>query len=573
MQNSSATPLQLDRVLRLLIVESDPVFQAGLLAGLAQFPDLRVVLVESSATAPFFQERLKAVAAPDVALLSLDLAPPQRSSVLRLCRQLRSWHPALPVLLLGFQPEPLVLQAGLEAGATGFWSKGGELAGLVAALRQVAAGQAYWPELTPDLTLVAQPTQTPWGLLKQNLRRSGLRQIEGAIVTLNSQLTDPNLSGLDQVVLTGRRRELRTARWLVNRLLPDVSRPLLQPKPSASPPAIVPTAPQAAPQLGSAQALQAHLFDRLGDRLQSSLRNLTTTPLEIDILKPEKKQELLQIALRKAEQVLEDLRFSQVQPPQLVEQRSQILQDLWQAVLKDFFGKYSTLKLGDQQVLILEALQQNSEVVQTAILNKVPLVESLLSYLLFQTKLTIDDAAYGSETVEATARAEILLQNLIIQIANAVMQPLLDRFGDVVEIKQLFYDKRLLSSREIERFRNQLSWKYRVEQWLNEPQAIFESRFNLLIFHEQGITQTSIYAPRNQELAELSGVQYAITLALEARDAIAPRLSAAVSIVGSGLVYVLTEVIGRGLGLIGRGMVKGIGNVLQDGAVRSKERG
>ncbi|MEG4329441.1 DUF3685 domain-containing protein, partial [Microcoleus sp. herbarium5] len=32
----------------------------------------------------------------------------------------------------------------------------------------------------------------------------------------------------------------------------------------------------------------------------------------------------------------------------------------------------------------------------------------------------------------------------------------------------------------------------------------------------------------------------------------------------AGVVYVLTQVIGRGIGLIGRGIIQGIGNSLQD---------
>ena len=65
----------------------------------------------------------------------------------------------------------------------------------------------------------------------------------------------------------------------------------------------------------------------------------------------------------------------------------------------------------------------------------------------------------------------------------------------------------------------------------------------------------------------------AVTVALEARDAIAPRLRSAVSFVGSGLIYVLTEVIGRGIGLVGRGILKGVGTAWQDGKFsRNSER-
>jgi DNA-binding NarL/FixJ family response regulator len=552
--------------LRVALMAADPAFRAGLATRLATSSQVQIVLELSFS--PVDRQTLQAqldLRQLDVLLLSAN------STAWPLCQDLRSRHSTLPILLLGI-PDPPTLASALQSGAAGFWNQSTDPAELLTALSQVAAGQNYW---TPAAVALANlPTSpTPWSLLKQNLRRSGLRQITATLTDLELQLSRQNLPVLDQIVLSGRRRELRTAQWLVNRLLatppllpasPPVPEP--EPPPIAPPQPLVSISPQPLASVPpSLRSLQSALFDSLATQLQSSLRNLTATPLEIDILKAEKKQELLFLILRKLEETLDELRFSQVPIQQLAEQRSQILQDLWQASSSDFFGKYYRLDLGTQQVPLIAVLQQDSSIVQTAILNKIPLVETVLAHLLFQTPLAIDDATYAAGTIEARVRAEILLQNLTIQIANAVLQPLLNRFGDVTEIKQLFYDKRLLSSREIERFRNQLSWKYRVEQWIGEPQAIFESRFNLLIFQDSGIVKTSIYAPRNAELAALSGVQYAVTLALETRDAIAPRLSATISLVGSGLVYVLTEVIGRGLGLIGRGVVKGIGNALQDG--------
>ncbi|WP_234709980.1 DUF3685 domain-containing protein, partial [Kamptonema formosum] len=62
------------------------------------------------------------------------------------------------------------------------------------------------------------------------------------------------------------------------------------------------------------------------------------------------------------------------------------------------------------------------------------------------------------------------------------------------------------------------------------------------------IQKISIYSPRNQELAQLSGVQLVVTLVLEMRDATAPRVRAIIAFLGTGVVYVLTQVIGRGIG-------------------------
>jgi hypothetical protein len=118
----------------------------------------------------------------------------------------------------------------------------------------------------------------------------------------------------------------------------------------------------------------------------------------------------------------------------------------------------------------------------------------------------------------------------------------------------------MISTREIEKFRNSLSWKYRVKNYITEPKEIFESRYELFVLAPRGVAKVSIYAPRREELVQLSGIPFVVTLALEFRDAIAPRLRAAVAFVGSGVVYVLTQVVGRAIGLIGRGILQGIGS-------------
>jgi Protein of unknown function (DUF3685) len=62
----------------------------------------------------------------------------------------------------------------------------------------------------------------------------------------------------------------------------------------------------------------------------------------------------------------------------------------------------------------------------------------------------------------------------------------------------------------------------------------------------------------------LSGLPLAVTLTLELRDVLSPRLQSATTFFGGSIVYLLTEIIGRGIGLIGRGIIKGVGNIWQE---------
>jgi DNA-binding NarL/FixJ family response regulator len=467
--------------------------------------------------------------------------------------------------------------------------------------------------------------------LKRTLRQSGLEQMDQAIALITAQLRSRRLSFLQRQVLLGRRRELRAARWLVLRMLatpellesiPEPSLPTVpapsEPAPSLSvavPPAaireaiptgiarpesaspasrpqsasgasarqseprsgagVLATAPQPALATAAAQSsreMRAVLFNRVLATLEGNLDNLTDLPLETDILRSDRKRELFGLVLRKLDDLLDDLRVAAVPEQRLVEMQPQLLVDLWQATTVEFFGRYTTLALSGQEVEIAPYLLADQAIVQTEILSKIPLFSDLLAHLLVQAPLVIDGVPYTAGNPEALRRAGLLLSHTMIQVANAVVQPLLNRFADVEDIKQSFYDRRLLSSRGIERFRNDLSWRYRMQRYFAEPKDIFESQYRLFVLRLRGIEQESIYAPRRDELEQLSGLPYAVTLALETRDAIAPRLRSVISVLGSGVIYILTEVIGRGIGLIGRGILKGVNNVVQDGRYDRQER-
>ena len=71
--------------------------------------------------------------------------------------------------------------------------------------------------------------------------------------------------------------------------------------------------------------------------------------------------------------------------------------------------------------------------------------------------------------------------------------------------------------------------------------------------------------PRDPELRQLSWSQQVVTLALEARDALAPQLRTALRRLGDLVVVLLTQVIGRAIGLVGRGILQGMGRSVSRG--------
>ena len=553
-------------IVRIMIVELDPVFRSGLLNCLNRYSDFRVVAEAESVTAAWriLNNRDTQVEPLDILIVGAGL---------KFVQQVKAQFPALPVLLTELLPEA-ELFAAYQVGVDGFCQKGSAIAEFVAAIRQVASGQNYWrPEQVQQLAIATTQPETisVFGVVRHNWRSSGLRQIDAAIAQVNQQLRASNLSLLDQAFLAGRRRELKAARWLVQQLLPAQNlkksvRQVAPPLPSETFSAAIVSSPEVeiVAEEPRPKELQASIFDQIASKLQSSLENFTNTPLEIDILKQERKRELFYTILRQLERVLDELKYSEVLPDQLEEKRSVVLRDFWEAVVIEFFGRYSTLRLRNRTIELVPAVLEEGDAVQAQILDRIPLIPEVFEHLLFQRPLAIDQTSYDVGTSEARDRCVDILENLTIQIANAVIQPLLNRFATVEFIKQRFYDRRLLSTREIERFRNDLSWRFRMERLFEEPKAIFESQHRLFVFSDYGIQRMTIYSPRNEELEALSGVPLAVTLALETRDAISPRFRGAIAFVGSGIVFVLTEVIGRGIGLIGRGILKGIGKSVRE---------
>jgi DNA-binding NarL/FixJ family response regulator len=610
-----------DHPLKLLLIDQDPIFRLGLRVALEAIPNLEAIASVETDTAAL--QILAEIAQQDPNQLNLVVLEfgngrsiTSQQLGLQFCRQLRALYPNLPILLLSSVQEQGLLLAAKSVGVNGYCPKGTPLPELVVAMQQIADGGSYWFQhieaiTTPNsctdainrnsctdainrnsctdainrnsctdainrvspnsctdaINRVSPKSPLPFYRLRNNLRLSAIAHIDTTLAAVTAQLQVPGLPILDRAILAGRRRELLAARWLLNRLLVSSQEKQEENTLIADEPPLTSAFSSAIQQrqtvspLLSPGTLQSALFADCVTKLQFSLRNITDIPLEIDIFREDKKRELLYLILQKLAEQLDQLRASQIEINQLYEVKNTLISDLWQAGITDFFGKFYRIKIGNKNIEIVSLLLQNIEVVQRDILNKIPLVCELYSYLIFQTELNIDNTSYPVVSAEAKFQALMILENLLIQVANGVVQPLLNSLADVEAIKQNFYGRQLISTREIERFRNDLSWKYRLNNYINEPKAVFESRYDLFVIAPRGIATTSVYAPRNQELERLSNIPLVLTLLLEFSDAIAPRLKSLLAFIGSGIVFILTQIIGRGLGLIGRGILQGIGSV------------
>ena len=124
--------------LRLLLVEDDELFRLGLRVRLQQEPIIQeVVEAEDGETAlTIAQQSL-------FDLVILDLGLPGIGGI-ETCRQLKSYQPTLPILVLTSRDDSALVNRLIQMGVQGYCVKGIASESLVLAVRSVVAGASWW---------------------------------------------------------------------------------------------------------------------------------------------------------------------------------------------------------------------------------------------------------------------------------------------------------------------------------------------------------------------------------------------------------------------------------------------
>ena len=124
--------------LRLLLVEDDELFRLGLRVRLQQEPIIQdVIEAEDGETAlTIAQQSL-------FDLVILDLGLPGIGGI-ETCRQLKSYQPTLPILILTSRDDSALVNRLIQMGVQGYCVKGIASENLVLAVRSVVAGASWW---------------------------------------------------------------------------------------------------------------------------------------------------------------------------------------------------------------------------------------------------------------------------------------------------------------------------------------------------------------------------------------------------------------------------------------------
>ncbi|MEL4897209.1 DUF3685 domain-containing protein [Crocosphaera sp. Alani8] len=534
-----------DRPISLLIIDKDTIFRLGLATLLSNYPQWEIVSQTDN-----IADALVELSNNPFDLISLDPNLIDETwSVETFYQQVKEIQPQIKICLLCYDLNLEQQQEFKKIGIAGYINKGVSIETLLENWQKIIQGESVWPvAISSQLSKVGtKKSQQNW-LFK--VRKSGIEQIDINLDLINENLKNMNKSKLDKLFWKGRKRELLTARWLVKQLLP-LETVILSPKVPDS--QLVNIEELSLIETSINQDKRAKIFDETLEKVQQNLDNSTQCLLEIDILNYQSKKEVLIIVLKQFNRIISDIKFIENNNVKLSKSGNNlsIIARLWRESALIFLTKYCN----DGEKLILEdieiIIEENEELVSREILDKIPYFAELFNFILLENE---------SNRKEVDKPIEKIMHNTIIQVANGIMSLILNYFSDNEEVKKTLYNMEIASSREIAKFRNQLAWEYRKQEYWGEPKDIFESQYRLFFFAEKGIDFAIIYSPRQQELNSLRGLQWSVTVLLETRDAIAPLLRSLVGTVGKALVYVLTQVIGKAIGLVGKGILQGIGN-------------
>ncbi|MFM7653605.1 MAG: DUF3685 domain-containing protein [Vulcanococcus sp.] len=415
-------------------------------------------------------------------------------------------------------------------------------------------------ELRPLLAMAAEPDPTALGF-GQWLLQSGLAQItiEQRRCQRWLELCD---GGLSRLLLQGRLRELAMARRLLLWLWGPISMAFpsdAQAARSAPPPG--PDSGLSSTAITLRERTAIAVWDTIQTRLvavaQAGLCNGSGQLMALDGLTPDHRRDLLLALISQLDLLITRLRLDQLRGEAL-EQRWQALQpDVRRLSLREMAGEYVQLPHEGGLLPVADSLSSASTL--TSLDPDLPAPLPMLAALVQAQPLLVDGRLLAPDEPQAVLHLELLITNWLIRSAELVSAEVLACCSSWPELRRYLLTPELLATRNLERLRNQLNAQQRWGSWFERPVQLYESQRLLYGLRGGAIVPLPLTEPRDTELRRLGWPQQLVTLLLEARDALAPQLQSTLRRLGDLVVVLLTQVIGRAIGLVGRGILQGMG--------------
>nr|YP_009314851.1 Hypothetical protein ycf55 [Scinaia undulata]SCW23306.1 Hypothetical protein ycf55 [Scinaia undulata] len=291
----------------------------------------------------------------------------------------------------------------------------------------------------------------------------------------------------------------------------------------------------------------SNLFKKVYIKLHSSLYNKTAHILSIDIVNSYFKQELFKIILLELEILILDIIELDIDIQDISRLNHKLLIDL---VVKSMISCQNMFKLNLRNIYLNPAGQLLSH--KRIFLEHRLLLQSVLAYLIFGTSGDPANIYLFPKDQIPAKHVEILLDNLVIQIADIVFYELINSTKSTLKLFDLLKVHNIcrttyVSARSVATFRNNLVWYNYSNFYFKQPRIIYNNRYQVWIFSNKGLHCQYIYASREDELKLLSHAQFVIIVLLELQDFLAPKLQNLILLIGKLWIYLVRYVISNSL--------------------------
>ena len=394
---------------------------------------------------------------------------------------------------------------------------------------------------------------------------SGSKQIDQECFALEQELNNPSVRGLKRMLIQGRLRELGMARELLGVIWG-------QPQQHESEPATATSITRQPPErleivLANRQGVT--VLETVEDRLARAVGAIEALEghgalMALEALNPNRRRQLFEALLDEFRLLSERLK------QQAAEVGTEQSMALWhsqqpllrQRALQHLVGAYTQMPRDGELVPIADAL-----LASTNLTPEDPELADLLPSLMALIEgrpLLIDGNLLAADEPAALLHLQQLMSNWLVRNAELISRELLNSCSSWPELRRSMLMPELLSTRQLDRQRNRINSFDRWQTLVERPMAIYESRRLLYDIGNGQLEQSMVRELRDGELRQLSWWQQVVTLLLETRDALAPQVELLINRLGSLTVLLLTRVLGRAIGLIGRGVLQGLGRGLQN---------
>ncbi len=229
-------------------------------------------------------------------------------------------------------------------------------------------------------------------------------------------------------------------------------------------------------------------------------------------------------------------------------------------MVRDICGTYIRLARNGEFISVSDKLLKIIDLSETD--EELPNPSLILDTLILDKNMLVEGNLLPSDDPRALIKLEILIMNWVLRTSEIISAELISACSEWSELREYLLKPCFFSTRELERLRNQLNSQRRWQYMIERPIQLYESKRQFLQLNNGNIETLLVSEARDNDLKQLGWWQKQVTLLVEARDALAPQLQAMLKYLGDLMVIILTNVLGRAIGLVGKGIAQGMGRTI-----------